>query len=124
MCPDTVEETPTWIRPTSGGGLLVVLASVALSTGANGAFGEQLRVRWSAGPHYYVGPEHVPTAAALVAFPAAAAVLYVGARWLGRRLRGADGFTGARPLYEVAVGGTLAAVVLVQVALVLANVYL
>lgn len=124
MDTNTRNGTMTRIRPTSAGGLLVVLASTVLSLVARGFLGERLRIRWTVGAHYHVGPEYVPTLAALVAFPVSAAVLYVGGHLLRRWLEAVEGTAETRSAYEAAVVGTLALLVVLQAALVLANVYL
>lgn len=111
----------TRLRPTSFGGRLVVLASVAVSLAAYGPLGDRIRIRWTVGPSYHVGPEHVATLAVLVAFPASVAALHVGFRWLGRRLERTGGFDDVRGYYEMAVFGILCVLVIVQGTLVVAN---
>lgn len=101
---------------------MIVLASIATSLASYGVLGEAVRIRWAVGVHY--GPEYAPTGAVLAAFPAVIAVLYVGFRWLGRRLEGTDEFDEDRGIYELAALATLGMLVVVQVALVAANLYL
>lgn len=107
--------------PTATGGLLVVLASIAISAGSYGLLGEQLRIRWTVEPSYVVGPETVSTSPVLVAFPALIGVSYLGLRLLGARLAGLDGFEEVRFLYEFGVGLTLGLLLALQALLVVAN---
>lgn len=123
MSATTISGTAARLRPTSLGGLLVVLASVAVSLASAGRLGTRVRIRWTVGPDYHLGPEYASAPVVLAAFPVAVAALYVGFRRLGRRLERADGFDDARVYYEAAVFGALVALVLVQGALVAANVY-
>lgn len=106
-------------RPSSIGGLLAVLASVAVSVASADALGESVRIRWSVGTYY--GPEHAPATIVLVAFPLALTGLYVGFRLLGGYLDRVDGFDEVRILYEVSVLASLLALLGVHVALVAAN---
>lgn len=112
-----------WLRPTAAGGLLVVLASAALSLAAAPALGENVRIRWSIGTYY--GPEYAPTPLALAAFPALVAVLYVGFRVLAWSLERAGAFeadeTVGRTIYELCALATLTMLVLIQLAFVAAN---
>jgi hypothetical protein len=107
------------LRPTAWSGLVVVAASALLSALASGAVGDSVRIRWSVGTYY--GPEYAPAALVLAAFPVAAAVAYLGFRLLARRLERTAGFEDARDVYELCALATLGAVVLVQVALLAAN---
>ena len=111
------------LRPTAGGGLLVVLTSVAISLAAAPALGDSVRIRWSIGTYY--GPEYAPTPLALAAFPALVAVTYVGFRALRAGLERAGAFeaaaTSVRGGYELCALATLLTVVFVQVVFVVAN---
>ncbi len=109
------------LRPTAAGGLLVVLASIALSVAAALALGETVRIRWSVGTYY--GPEFAPTALVLAAFPVLTVLTYLGLRALRIGLeRAADGeFEHVRGIYELCVLATLTTLVLSQVAFVAAN---
>lgn len=122
MTAPTLDAIPNSLRPTSLGGLAVVLASALVSLASYGPLGARLRVRWSVGYHY--GPEYAPTPAVLVAFPVAVAVLYAGSRLLARRLERTGEFDDGRIYYEAAVLATLLAVGLVQVALLAVNLLL
>lgn len=118
---DTTAASGSRLRPTSVGGVLIVLASVVTSVAAVRPLGDRIRIRWTVGEHYHLGPEHAPTVAALVAFPIAVACTYVCLRWLGHRLEHSGGFDGDRIYYELAALGTLALLLVVQLALVAAN---
>ncbi|MFA9417190.1 hypothetical protein [Natrinema sp. HArc-T2] len=111
------------LRPTAGGGLLVVLASVAVSLAAAPALGDSVRIRWSIGTYY--GPEYAPTPLALAAFPAIIAVIYVGfwAVRVGLERTGAFDATDdlVRSVYELCALVTLLTLVVVQVLFVAAN---
>ncbi|MFD1563288.1 hypothetical protein ACFR99_06990 [Haloarchaeobius amylolyticus] len=113
------------LRPTGSGGLLVVLASVAVSLAAAPALGDSVRIRWSIGTYY--GPEHAPTPLVLAAFPIFIAVTYVGFWALRISLEriGAFDATGdlVRPVYELCALATLLMLVFVQVAFVAANLW-
>lgn len=109
------------LRPTSGGGLLVVVASVAVSLAAATALGSSVRIRWSVGTYY--GPEHAPTHLALTAFPAVVAVTYLGVRALATGLEGTAAFDRFRGYYELCALAGLATLVLAQVAFVVANLW-
>ncbi|TMT87743.1 hypothetical protein E2L06_14550 [Haloterrigena sp. H1] len=111
------------LRPTSVGGLLVVLASVAVSLAAAPALGDSVRIRWSIGTYY--GPEYAPTPLALAAFPAIIAVIHVGfgATRVGLEHTGAFEATDdlVRSVYELCALVTLLMLVIVQVVFVAAN---
>lgn len=128
MSTNATDRTAHRLRPTAGGGLLVVVASLGLSLLARGPLGAQLRIRWTVGPHYYLGPESVSTPAVLAAFPIVVAALYLGANWLRRRFERTGEFEGEldtfRRYYELAAFATLLAVVVLQGALIAANLYL
>lgn len=111
-----------WLRPTSVGGLLVVLASVAVSLAAAPALGDTVRIRWSVGTYY--GPEYAPTSLALAAFPVLVAAAYVGFRALVWGLERADAFDAddlARLVYELCALATLLTLVFVQIVFIVAN---
>ncbi|MFC4542767.1 hypothetical protein ACFO5R_12630 [Halosolutus amylolyticus] len=110
---------PGPLRPTAGGGLLTVLASVAVSIAAVGPLGSEIRIRWSVGTSY--GPEHAPTLLVLATFPALVAIALVGFRGLSLLLERTDEFDAARGYYELAALLVLLALVLTQVATVTAN---
>ncbi|WP_408956973.1 hypothetical protein [Natrinema sp. 74] len=115
------------LRPTGTGGLLGVLASLAVSVAAAPVLGDSVRVRWSVGTYY--GPEYAPTILALAAFPVLVALTDIGLSALGRVLeRAADGespttsrFDRVRGPYERCALATLMALLLLQVAFVVAN---
>lgn len=122
MSVTTDSRVPRRLRPTAAGGLLIVLASVATSLVAAGSLPERVRVRWSVDPSYHVGPEYAPALAVLVAAPVAVATLYAGSRWFrGWLERTETDFGDVSALYEAAVLGLLATLVIVQIALVAAN---
>ncbi|USZ70893.1 hypothetical protein [Natronosalvus halobius] len=109
-------------RPLSLGGLVIVLASVALSAVSYGHLADTVRIRWTIGTYY--GPEYAPTLGVLVAFPVALIGLYVGARWLRTWLvrRGAvDEFDEFRLVYDACVLATLGVIVACQFVLVVLN---
>lgn len=105
MRTNTLKRTVTWLGPTKVGGILAVLASVVLSTAANGMLGEYVRIHWSVGVHY--GPEYTSTLVVLGGFPVVVAAPYVGCMWLGRHLKRTDELEDVRWYYEVAVFGPL-----------------
>ena len=113
------------LRPTAIGGLLVVLASVAISFAATPALGDSVRIRWSVGTYY--GPEYAPTTLALAAFPVLVAMLYVGFRGLAWGLERTGAFDTdtaddlVRPAYELCALATVLTIVFVQVVFVAAN---
>ncbi|WP_254525337.1 hypothetical protein [Natrinema caseinilyticum] len=109
------------LRPTAGGGLLVVLASIAVSLASATVLGDSVRIRWSVGTYY--GPEYAPTPLALAAFPAFVALTYLGSRALAAGLERADAFVTdhVRGLYELCVVATLTTIVVAQAAFVVAN---
>lgn len=108
-------------RPTSGGGLLFALASVAVSVAAAPVLGETVRIRWSVGTYY--GPEYAPTALALTLFPAVIALTYVGLRALATALEGTEEFDRHRGYYELCVLAVLAVLLFVQITFVAANLW-
>ena len=107
------------LRPTAWSGLAVVAASAVLSVLARTSLGDSVRIRWSVGTYY--GPEFAPTAPVFAAFPVVVAALYVGFRWLAARLERADDLGDGRIAYELSALLTLLVVLLVQVALLVAN---
>lgn len=109
------------LRPTSVGGLLIVLASAAVSLGASQVLGDSVRIRWSVGTYY--GPEYAPTDVALAVFPVVVAVAYLGLRALGTALEGTPEFDRHRGYYELCALAVLATLVIVQVAFVVANLW-
>ncbi|RQG95937.1 hypothetical protein [Natrarchaeobius chitinivorans] len=115
------ERTGTRFRPTAGGGLIVVLSSIAVSLVALQFLGSQLRIHWSVGTHYQLGPEYAPTLAVLAAFPIIVTALFAGLSLLGRRLERVESFEDGRAYYELVAFGTMTAVVIFQVTLVGAN---
>lgn len=118
---DSTADGGTRRLPTTVGGALIVLASVALSLAAARPLGDRVRIRWTVGETYHVGPEHAPTTLVLVAFPLFVALTYVGFVALGRVLEGIGDLEGSRVYYDLAVLGTLGLVVLVQTLLVAMN---
>lgn len=111
------------LRPSAPGGLAVVLLSVVTSIVSSGLLPERFRIRWTVGNFQHYGPEHVPTLAVLVAFPAALAALYLGSRWLRSRLERTDRFEEDRALYEQIVLAVLGSVVVLQVGIILLNLW-
>jgi hypothetical protein len=109
------------LRPTSLGGLLIVLASAAVSLGAGRILGDSVRIRWSVGTYY--GPEYAPTPVALALFPAFVTVTYLGVRALGTALEGTPEFDRHRGYYELCALAVLATLAIVQVAFVVANLW-
>lgn len=109
------------LRPTSLGGLLIVLASAAVSLGSVRVLGDSVRIRWSIGTYY--GPEYAPTYLALVVFPVIVALTYLGFWALGTALEGSPEFDRHRGYYELCTLVVLAVLVIVQVAFVAANLW-
>ncbi|WP_226480794.1 hypothetical protein [Natrinema amylolyticum] len=109
------------LRPTAAGGVLLVLASVAVSLASARVLGDSVRIRWTVGTYY--GPEYAPTAVALALFPALVAATYLGLRALGTVLEGTPEFDRHRGYYELCVLAVLAVLVIVQIAFVAANLW-
>lgn len=107
------------IRPTSGGGLAIVLASVAVSLVSYGALEHSMRIRWSVGTHY--GPATAPTTVVLVGIPLLVAVAVGVFRGFAAIFERVDAIDGARGAYELAALAVLLCLVLAQLALVVAN---
>jgi len=105
-------------RSLSVGGVLTVAASLLGSVVGYAVVPAQMRVHYTLGLGPYYGPELLPRAVVLVAFPALVVALAVGARLLAGRLRGTPEFDEARVVYDVTVLATLAVVVLVQAVLI------
>ncbi|WP_222916358.1 hypothetical protein [Natrinema sp. SYSU A 869] len=110
-----------WLRPTAAGGVLLVLASVAVSLASVRVLGDSVRIRWSIGTYY--GPEYAPTAIVLALFPAIAAATYLGLRALATVLEGTSEFDRHRGYYELCVLAVLAVLVIVQIAVIAANLW-
>ena len=107
------------LRPTAGGGLLLVVASGLCSLLAAGVLPAQVRIRWSVGTSY--GPEFAPTMLVLAGFPVAIGAVFVGARALATGLRRRTELDDVRPVYEACTLAVLVALGLGQLGLVLAN---
>lgn len=112
-------ERPHPLRPTSGGGLTIVLASLVVSIASANALGSTVRIRWSVGTHY--GPEHAPTIAVLATIPIVVGLALVVFRAGATVLERADGSDALRGYYELTTGTVLLWLFLVQVVLVVAN---
>ncbi|UTF54231.1 hypothetical protein [Natronosalvus rutilus] len=106
-------------RPLSLGGLVIVLASVALSAVSYGRLSDTVRIRWTIGTYY--GPEHAPTLAVLVAFPVSLIGLYAGAQWLRTWLVRRGAIDEFRLVYDACVLATLSVIVACQFVLVVLN---
>jgi len=102
-------------------GLLLVAVSGLLSLLARPALGDRLRIRWAVGTHY--GPETAPAALALAAFPVVAATSFVAFRFLAGRLETSmnEPADGVRLAFTVVAVATVGTILLMQVALVAAN---
>ncbi|ADB62141.1 hypothetical protein Htur_3277 [Haloterrigena turkmenica DSM 5511] len=109
------------LRPTAGGGLALVAVSAAVSLAAAGLLGETLRIRWSVGTYY--GPEYAPTTIALAAFPILVAVAVGAFRGLANVLVRTEAGDRERGHYELAVLTVLLSLLVIQVTLVLANLW-
>lgn len=120
---DTAADGASRRRSTEYGGALLVLTSVAVSLAAAGPLGDRVRIRWTVGESYHVGPSHAPTDVVLLAVPLAAALAYVGLVALGRALERSGDLEGAGAYYDVAVLGALGVVVVVQALLVALNLW-
>lgn len=107
------------LRPTSLGGVVCLLASVAVSIASYGALEESMRIRWTIGTHY--GPEYASTAVVLAAFPLGVAAAVAVSRAAAAVLERTAEFDAARAWYELAVLAVLLWLLLAQVALVVAN---
>ncbi|GAA0212191.1 hypothetical protein [Halobaculum roseum] len=111
-------------RSSTLGGLVIVLASIALSIASYGPLANTVRIRWMVGTYYQYGPEHASTVFVLVAFPVVVAGASIGAHWLGDHLEravGSEGSDGFRTLYDVCVLVTLGIVVAVQALVIVLN---
>lgn len=112
---------PSPLRPTSGGGLALVVVSAAVSLAASGPLEETMRIRWSVGTYY--GPEYAPTAVVLAAFPLLVAVAVGACRGLATVLERSDEFDGNRGYYELAALAVLLWLLIGQIGLVVANLW-
>lgn len=109
------------IRPTAGGGLVLVLASAVLSVATAGPLGTEMRIRWTVGTYY--GPETAPTAVVLAAFPVLVAIAFLGLRGLAGVLERTGEFDAARGYYELTTLAVLSGVLVTQVAIIAANLW-
>lgn len=123
MSGKTTRSTIAQLSPTSLGGLVFVLISVVISALSYGWLGDSMRIRWTVGTHYTVGPDQVSTLILLVTFPVLLTAFYLGFRWLGTYLERIETSLDLVPVYELSVGIALGFLVLVQLGLVLANMY-
>ena len=87
MATNTSSAETSRVRPSSLGGVALVVASIVLSVASYGSLGSTVRIRWTFGTYHHYGPEHVSTLPVLVAFPVIAAVLYVSARLVLKYVR-------------------------------------
>lgn len=113
-------------RRASGGGLALVVASVALSAASYAPLADTVRIRWTVGAYRHYGPEHAPALVVLAAFPALAAILYVGARRLETDLERTDRIDDREAfglVYEIGVLVTLGTLVVGQLLVVVLNVW-
>lgn len=110
--------------PSTLGGIVLVLVSIALSAISYGYLAETVRIRWTIGTYQHYGPEYVSTLAALIVFPVAVAGLYTGARWLKTYIERAgliEDVDEFRAVYDVCVLLTVGMVLAVQLALIILN---
>ena len=110
-------------RPTGGGSLALLVASVAVSLLSIGLLEETMRIRWSVGTYY--GPEYASTAVVLTAFPLAIAAGAAAFRALAGVLErhAPDAFDEGRAAYELSVLAFHLCLLFAQVGLVAANLW-
>jgi hypothetical protein len=107
------------LRPTGGGGWLLVLVSAVTSLTAAGRLPGRMRIRWGVGTSH--GPEFAPSWVVLVPLPVALVVLVLGARLLVNALQRREQVERARPVCEACTLVGMLAVVGTQVGLVPEN---
>lgn len=117
--------TETRGHPTTVGGLLIVAASIVLSTVAHGLLADTMRIhyRWTVGTYTHYGPEYAPTLTVLVAFPIMVIGLYISAHWLGSYLAHLDEYAELRPIYQITVLAALTMILVVQIAIIALNLW-
>lgn len=111
-------------RLSAPGGIVFVLASIALSVVSYGSLAEVIRIRWTIGTYPHYGPEYMSTLSVLIVFPVVITGLYVGSRRLKTALKRADHiqeFDEFRAVYDGCVLLTLGMVLAVQLALIVLN---
>lgn len=125
--PLTSKRRPSTDPPGDGRRLLTVgsstltAASLLASLVAHAALPARLRIHWTLGIGEYYGPEFAPTSLVLALFPLLIAGGAIGGWLLVTALRDVSEPADARPYDAVAVVGTLAALLAVQVVLIVAN---
>lgn len=105
----------------AAGGIASTALSVLGSVIAYGVLPGTVRIHWRFGSGPFYGPEHAPTAVVLVAFPVMVAGLALGAQRLATSLRDHDAFDRIAPYDTLVALSVLAALLLVQAALIVAN---
>lgn len=124
MSEHTTTDRSRRARPSSLGGLVLVIASIVLSAVSYGSLAESIRIRWSIGTYQHYGPEYVSATVVLVLFPALTAGLYVGARRLRAYVERAghvEKIDEFRAVYDICVLLTLGMVLAVQLAIIILN---
>lgn len=110
-------------RPLRIGGLLVVLASIAVSVASYGMLADSMRIHWQFGYGPYYGPEFAPTGPLLALFPVLVTVLLAGAGLLERALADEPAFENVRSVFEWTILGGVGCVLAVQLMLVGLNLW-
>jgi len=105
----------------TGGSLLVVAASVLGSIVSYGMLPARMRIHWTLGAGPYYGPEFAPKLLVLALFPVLVTGGAIVGWWAVRRLRTVEKVVAVRPYDALVVVGTLALLLVGQVAIVLAN---
>lgn len=126
MVTHNIRDAATSDRPSVAGGSLIVVISCIVSILSYGALAENMRIhyRWTIGSYSHYGPEYAPTVAVLAAFPVIIAGVVIGFYWLGNYLDQLDDSNDLRLIFDGIALATLVMLVSVQIALILANIYL
>ena len=124
MAAKNTSVTTERMRPSSLGGIVLVLASIGVSIVSYGALGDTIRIRWTVGTYHHYGPEYVSTLPALLVFPVTVALLYICARWGKRYIRqngDIESLDELHSIYDVLVLLLLGVVVTSQLVIAIPN---
>ncbi|WP_252699717.1 hypothetical protein [Natronosalvus vescus] len=124
MATHTSSADSSRVRPSSLGGVALVVASIVLSVTSYGSLGSTVRIRWTYGTYHHYGPEYLSTLPVLVAFPVLVAVLYLCTRWILEYVRQnseLERFDEFRTIYDIFVLLILGGVVTSQLIIIVLN---
>lgn len=124
MATNTSSAETSRVRPSSLGGVALVVVSIALSVASYGSLGSVVRIRWTFGTYQHYGPEYVSTLPVLVAFPVIVAVLYLCAQWILEYVRQSselERFDEFRTIYDIFVLLILGVVIASQLVIIVLN---